>query len=894
MSRDDYLGSSLFDMFQADVGGQVQSLASGLLAAERGDGDLERMMRAAHSIKGAARVVGVEPAVQVAHAMEECFVVAQKKNVTLGSGAIDILLRACDLLGAIATTAERELPAFATTRAGELAAILRDLAQLAVDPTHGGKSARVSDGPSLIAMFADEIRSRLPAIDEALNGLATDSSPRERLDSLMTSIDSVRAAARIVNLDVAIRLADAIDQVVLALQEKELPVTTDAEAVLKRGRDELAMMAKAPPSALERHIEREAPRLEMLIGLLDDLRQDQSGIFTAPTTMIMRSTTPATATPAGTKTTQVSAPVDAGPARLAASDRFVRVATGNLDRLLGLAGETLVEARTIGDFVIQLDRIRAQQTSLGDMLSRLDRGTGVIEPQTVVDMREGMAANRRAVAGCRGELEDLARRFEEISARLYRAAIATRMRPFADGASGFGRLVRDLARKLERQVELVIVGEDTPVDRDILDRMEAALNHMVRNAVDHGIEAPAERIAAGKTERGKVRLEARHSAGVLSLTVADDGRGIDVARIRGLVSQRGLLDERAASVLSDAQAIEYIFMSGFSTASEVTEISGRGVGLDVVRSTVQELGGSVRTMTEPGKGTSFHVQLPLTRSVTRAVVVEIAGEPYAFPLLRTDRLLNIPSDQLRIVEGRQYVVIDGENVGLVQARQVLDLSGESKHAADGISIVVVSDRAHRVAVEVDRVLGEQDLVVHPLDARLGRVADISSAAVTAGGEPLLIIDVEDLVRSVVRLLAAGSAVRVERDAARSARGRRQVLVVDDSLTVREVHRQILASRGYDVTVAVDGVAAWNLIRDSSFDLVVTDIDMPRMNGFDLVRSIKQDPRLHSTPVIVVSYKERPEDRARGLEVGADYYLGKGDFHDDALASAVLDLIGEAT
>jgi two-component system sensor histidine kinase and response regulator WspE len=571
----------------------------------------------------------------------------------------------------------------------------------------------------------------------------------------------------------------------------------------------------------------------------------------------------------------------------------VRVATGNLDRLLGLAGETLVEARTISDFVIALDRIRTQQSSLGDMLHRLDRGNGVIEPQLVADMREGMAANRRAVATCRSELEDLARRFEEISARLYRAAIATRMRPFSDGASGFGRLVRDLARKLDRNVDLIIIGEETPVDRDILDRMEAALNHMVRNAVDHGIEDPAERRAAGKPERGRVRLEARHAAGVLSLTVADDGRGIDVNRIRRLVTARGLLDERAASALRESQAIEYIFMSGFSTAPEVTEISGRGVGLDVVRSVVQELGGSVRTMTEPGRGTIFSVQLPLTRSVTRAVVVEIAGEPYAFPLLRTDRLVHIPAEALRVVEGRQYVVLDGENVGLVQARQVLDLAGETKHQGDGVSIVVVSDRAHRVAVEVDRVLGEQDLVVHPLDARLGRVADISSAAVTAGGEPLLIIDVEDLVRSVVRLLAAGSAVRVERDAARVARGRRHVLVVDDSLTVREVHRQILAGRGYEVTVAVDGVAAWNLIRDSNFDLVVTDIDMPRMNGFDLVRSIKQDPRLHATPVIVCTYKERPEDRARGLEVGADYYLGKGDFHDEALSGAVMDLIGEA-
>ncbi len=885
MSHDDFIGSSLFDMFQADVGGQVSTLTNGLLAVERGDGDLERMMRAAHSIKGAARVVGVEPAVRVAHAMEECFVAAQHHKVELGSEAVDVLLRACDLLGAIATTTERELASFATTRAADMAAVLRELTALA-SAAPVPRRAKSADGPSLVALFGEEIRARLPVINEALGGLGSDPSPGERLDALLGAIDALRGAARIVNLELARRLCDGLDQLVLALQERQLPVTTEALAVLERGRDELAAMAKIRPESLEAYTEREASRFETLIGLLDDLRQN--GMVTEINMLPPRSGAPA-APPTAAPT------IDAGAARLGSGDRFVRVATGNLDRLLGLAGETLVEARTIGDFVDTLDRIRAQQSSLGDLLGRLDRGGDVAaEPQLLADVRDGMAANRRAVAACRGELEDLARRFEEISARLYRAAIATRMRPFSDGASGFGRLVRDLARKLGRHVDLVLIGEDTPVDRDILDRMEAALNHMVRNAVDHGIEDPDVRAAAGKPERGRVRLEARHAAGVLSLTVADDGRGIDVRRIRERVVARGLLDARAAAVLSDSQAIEYIFMSGFSTAVEVTEISGRGVGLDVVRSTVQELGGSVRTLTEPGRGTSFHVQLPLTRSVTRAVVVEVAGEPYAFPLLRTDRLVHVPSSALRTVEGRQYLVLDDENVGLVHARQVLDLPGESAVHGDGVSIVVVSDRAHRVAIEVDRVLGEQDLVVHPLDSRLGRVADIAAAAVTAGGEPLLIIDVEDLVRSVVRLLAAGSVVRVERDDARAQRGRRHVLVVDDSLTVREVHRQILAARGYDVTVAIDGVAAWNLIRDASFDLVVTDIDMPRMNGFDLVRSIKQDPRLHATPVIVVSYKERPDDRARGLEVGADYYLGKGDFHDDALLGAVVDLIGEAT
>jgi two-component system sensor histidine kinase and response regulator WspE len=450
--------------------------------------------------------------------------------------------------------------------------------------------------------------------------------------------------------------------------------------------------------------------------------------------------------------------------------------------------------------------------------------------------------------------------------------------------------VRDLARTLGKQVELVIAGEDVDVDRDILERIEAPLNHMLRNAIDHGIEAPAERARAGKPALATLRLEARHWAGMLTVMVSDDGRGIDPEKVRRKVVERGLVPPATAATMSDVDVLDWLFRPGFSTADEVSLVSGRGVGLDVVRSVVQEIGGSVRLASELGKGTSFHLQLPITLSVQRAVVVEVAGEPYAFPMQRIERLHRLDAADVRTLEGRPFFTLDGRNVALVHAAQVLELDGAPAH--NPLSVVLIGDRLAPCGVIVDRFLGEQDLVVRPLDRRLGKVADLSAAAILPDGTPLLILDVDDLGRSIVRLLAGGAVSGVAQVAAgTSARTSKRVLVVDDSISVRELERQVLANRGYEVAIAVDGMDAWETLRAGEFDLVITDVDMPRMDGISLTRSIKQDPRLRGIPVMIVSYRENKEDKLRGLDAGANYYLTKSNFHDESLVQAVNDLIG---
>jgi two-component system sensor histidine kinase and response regulator WspE len=452
--------------------------------------------------------------------------------------------------------------------------------------------------------------------------------------------------------------------------------------------------------------------------------------------------------------------------------------------------------------------------------------------------------------------------------------------------------VRDVARSLGKQVRFEVRGEQTGVDRDILDKLEAPLSHLIRNALDHGLETPEERAAAGKPATGTIRLEARHRAGMLHITLADDGRGIAVERLRELAVARGLVARAVADHLSELELLEFLFLPGFSTKEKVSELSGRGVGLDVVQSMVKAVGGSVRVATQPGRQTVFTLQLPITMSVIRALLVDIGGEPYAFPLPRIDQIVFCSHADIRTVEGRQYFDRDGVSIGLVLAAQILET--EATQPPDPMPVVVLSDRGQQFGMIVDAFLGERDLEVRPLDPRLGKVPDINSASLLENGNPVLIVDVEDLVRSIDNVLMGRRLSRIEFEKlAEQARQRKRILVVDDSITVRELERQLLQARGYAVDVAVDGMDGWNAIRSAHYDLVVTDVDMPRMDGIGLVSLIKADPARREIPVVIVSYKDREEDRLRGLDAGANRYLTKSSFHDTTFVDTIIDLIGEA-
>jgi two-component system sensor histidine kinase and response regulator WspE len=577
-------------------------------------------------------------------------------------------------------------------------------------------------------------------------------------------------------------------------------------------------------------------------------------------------------------------------------DRVVRVSADNLNRIMGLAGESLIEANWLQPFADAMMVLKGRLTELSRSLEQLEESAE--QHKSFDEGKEYLNLARQYEQECfqllgerLSDLELYVRRTANLSDRLYREVITSHMRPFADGVGGFPRMIRDLARQLNKQVKLEILGKSTPVDRDILKKLEAPLTHILRNALDHGIETPEERVAQGKPAQGTIRLEALHRAGMLGITISDDGRGINLERLRQKICQKNLASEEMVLQMSEAELLEFLFLPGFSTAKQVTEISGRGVGLDIAKSMVQEVRGTVRAVSQVGKGTSFHFQLPLTLSVMRTLLVEISGKPYAIPLARIEQITTVERSQIANVENRQYFTMNQQNVGLITAYQLLELP-QPQEESETVAAVVISDQSQSYGLVVDRFLEERDLVVKPLDPRLGKVPDISATASLSDGSPILILDVSDLVHSMDALLNTGKLAKVgQKSEGFTSRQRKQILVVDDSITVREMERKLLENYGYDVDIAVNGVEGWNAIRTKHYDIVITDVDMPRMNGIELVRQIRSHPRVQSLPVIIVSYRDSEEDRLQGLEVGANYYLTKSSFHDETFLEAVVDLIG---
>lgn len=755
---------------------------------------------------------------------------------------------------------------------------------------------------SILALFRTEVETQVAGLTEGLLTLERDPYALGALASLMRAAHSIKGAARVVDLEAAEQLAHAMEECFVAAQAGRIQLTGEHIEVLLQAVDCMLNLARNTTAECGQGVTDVAlaPLLETLASLATTASQ------TLPPAPAHRSSGPAYA---GLQQEDVPVPQHAlqeqpSPSQSLAQeprspDRVVRVTMAHLNRLLGLAGESLVEARWLPPFATSLLQLKNRQVALADSLEKLRASLQelVLPPRTEGHLqaaRQHADACRQVLVDRLTDLELFVQRSENLAERLYRAAIASHMRPFEDGVQGLPRMVRDLARQLGKQVTLDILGRTTEVDRDILERLEAPLNHLLRNAIDHGIETPGERLAAGKSVVGTLRVEARHHAGMLSITVADDGRGVDVAWLRQTIVAKNLVTAEVATTLTETEVLEFLFLPTFSTATTVTEISGRGVGLDVVQSMAQAVGGAVHVAAVPGQGMSFHLQLPLTLSVLRALVVDIAREPYAFPLARLEQVLLVPAAEVVLSQEQQYITVNDRALGLVPAAQVLEVPA-APTSPDPLSVVVVSDRTARYGLVVDRFRGEMDLVVQPLDPRLGKQADISAAALLEDGTPVLIIDVDDIVRSAENLLARKRLRFTKSTEPRPAAlpARQRVLIVDDSLTVREAERRLLVQHGYDVEVAVDGIDGWNALRTGPYDLVITDVDMPRLDGIELVRRIKHDPRLRAIPVLIVSYKGREEDRRRGLEAGAQAYVTKRDFQNEAFLQTVSDLLNSA-
>ncbi|MCC6072738.1 hybrid sensor histidine kinase/response regulator [Massilia sp. GCM10020059] len=737
---------------------------------------------------------------------------------------------------------------------------------------------------SMLDLFRMEAEGQARTLTDGLLAMERGAVSLEAIDVLMRAAHSIKGAAAIVNLDVAVQVAHAMEDAFVAAQAGRLELTPARIDVLLSGVDLIMQFAALTDASIDSWMAQNANAVTTAIAAIAGIASVQSAPSLPP--------------PAAAPTPPAPpAPAEAAPAPQAQQPQAPR-ASQNYDQLLALASESRINAHQMRPLVESLQRHKRHQSAVLQAIEQLHEAVMRSGDAALVERSSQLlhktAPLKQFVIDHMADIEGYERRVLGVSAALVEEVLALRMRPFRDGVHAFPRMVRDLARSLGKDAQLIIEGEETLVDRDILSRIESPLNHMLRNAVDHGMETAVERMDAGKPASGTIRLEARHRAGMLNIEISDDGRGVDLDRIRANVVARGMASDAMAAAMSSAELLEFLFLPAFSLKETASAISGRGVGLDIVQQVIREQNGSVRLESQPGVGFRTSITLPLTQSIVRALVFDVQGEAYAIPIVKVERVLKVPQSGISTLENKQFFDAGGgEHLGLVPAAQVLEL-GQMEPGGDELAVLVIGSGQRRYALVVDAIRGEHSLAVQALDPIFGKMRDISAAALLDDGSPVLILDVADLLLSIDKLLHAGGLHKLSGAGSTERRRSRRVLVVDDSLTVREMERKLLLGRGYQVDVAIDGMDGWNAVRSGAYDLVITDVDMPRMDGVELVALIRKDIDLHKLPVMIVSYKDRPEDRARGMAAGADYYLTKGSFHDETLLDAVFDLIGDPT
>jgi two-component system chemotaxis sensor kinase CheA len=684
---------------------------------------------------------------------------------------------------------------------------------------------------ALLEMFRAESAERFEQLDHDLLLLEKAPGDRALLEGAFREAHSLKGAARMLGL-------------------------ASMQAIAHRLEDELNSARQGAPLGAE-----SLARMSQQLGELRRLANQATSGENAAAPRVP---------PAPRVEVTVAAPVVAEPqvAATAGEQRFridsVRVDTAQLDKLMTHAGELAVTktrvARRLADIEALIDvcedwATKRASDAPSELLGRLS------------ELRSAQAEDSRRLDYVSGELHDGIR--------------IARLLPLSTVLSLFARPVRDLAREQGKEVELVIVGGETSADKRILEEIKDPLMHLIRNAIHHGIESPAERLAAGKSRVGWLAINVQRAANAIVVEVSDDGRGLDDASIRSVAAKRGFATEEQLAAMTQGQLHALLFASGFSTTSFVTDVSGRGVGLDVVRANVDRLKGSISVHTEPGRGTRFVMRLPTTVATVRVLVVELNGLPYGLPAEAVEESRAIRAADVISLNGRDAVLHRGQPVFVAKLATVLELPSVAKRVSEedaACYCVFVAAGGKSVGLFVDALLDEQEVILKPQCKLLKRVRNVAGATILDSGELCMVLSVDDLVASTLRQAVRSVAARP----AAAAQRRKAVLLAEDSIIIRTQETRILESAGYEVVAAVDGLDAWTKLAAREFDAVVSDINMPRLSGLELLERIRGERRFKALPVILVTSLASDDDRKRGLDLGANAYITKPAFDQQVL------------
>ena len=753
----------------------------------------------------------------------------------------------------------------------------------------------------LLAAFQVEYREHLEAIRKLVDELVrrTEGSGIAQLDETFRRAHSLKGAARAVDLGPVEQLAHRLETLFARVRSGQMRLDKDMAAVITHALDAVEDWVTAfvggqtPPDT--------ADALAVIEGWLDGDRPQpvvNVAAVTPPAPMPVVDVPPellaAIPAPAPCLPEAVCQPDP--PKMPVVAEETVRVRALHLDRLLRSSNELLTETmnqRAVTDGLLEIDRrvteLDKQWRRLRKMTAVLARELGEPERAAVLERHaEALEQQLRVVSRQSRESRRQQQRtgwtLRQLASELQQEVRDARMVPAESVFAGFRKMVRDIARESGKQVEVQVVGLDVEADRMVLQGLKDPVMHLLRNALAHGVEMPAQRTAAGKPASATVLLGFAVTDGRLVLTVEDDGRGLNFDAIRGKAMELGLFTAEEAAELSRQTLVDLIFDPGFSTNRAVDDLSGRGMGLSVVRESVTMMNGTVEVLPREPAGTRFRISVPLSVSTQRLFLVGCQGHTYAIPTEGIDRLHRVPAEAVKTVEGKSVVYLGDQQLPLLSLAHLLAL-GETavKVSRNVVPLLVLRNGDRRVGVAVDEFLSIREALVKDIGVPAAMGTMVAGGMLLEDGGVALVLNPFEIVETFRKSGSIRVLTTVEKPAERRVP---VILVVDDSLTTRTLEKSILEAHGYVVRLAVDGIEALSKLRAEHVDLVISDIQMPRLDGFGLLQAIKGDQALRKVPVILVTSLEAREDRERGLALGADAYVVKRKFDQKELLETI--------
>ena len=759
----------------------------------------------------------------------------------------------------------------------------------------------------LLDTFKIEAQEHVNALSSGLIGLEKASTVQKQLEvteTIFREAHSLRGAARAVNMTDIEALCQSLENVFAALKSQEITSSNELFDLLHEVVDSLRKLlsfTEGKPDSSEKSV---------LVGLIERLGDTAAGMEIVGQESVIR--VRAQQIPdAGQLAPDAETPprdIEIPSSNVAET---VRISIAKLNPILLQAEELLSAKLASGQRIAELEemnfaltawekewrRIYPELQKLRHSLEKKEDRSNNNSSQ-LERLIEFLDWNQAQVKQLENKVAAAAKSAERdnhsvglMVDSLLEDTKKVRMVSFSTILEAFPRMVRDLSRGCGKEAELVIQGGEVEIDRRILEEMKAPLIHLVRNCIEHGIETPAERRQRNKPPKGTVTLAIAQRNSHIEILISDDGAGIDADRITAAAVRLGTVSTDEAKKIPDSEALSLIFLSGISTSRIITDISGRGLGLAIVREKVDKVEGTISFETHPGDGTTFRLVLPMTTAAFRGVIVRVAEYLFVLPTTNVERVVKVSKEEIKTVENRQTIELNGQAISLVRLEDALELAQQNTGSTSesSLSAVVLYAEGKRIAFLVDEVVDEQEVLVKNLGKQLPRVPNIAGVTILGTGKVVPVLNVRDLMQSAVQ--ASTSAAKPEIvPTEKKEGGKPSLLVVEDSITARTLLKNILEAAGYNIATAVDGVDAFTQLRSGEFDIVISDVDMPRMNGFDLTAKIRADRKLGDLPVVLLTALESREHRERGIEVGANAYIVKSSFAQSNLLEVIRRLI----